>query len=107
MFTLDGFDNTAWFLTCYQFFIYGILAFIHLGVAGLEQRRYEEEKSPDSLNYSFPSFKCELSLIFVTCFSNSYNNGSIELCCGLFKLSVSSFDGMIFHIERIFNSEHK
>ena len=41
MFTLEGFDNTAWFLTCYQFFIYGILAFVHLGIAGLEQRRFE------------------------------------------------------------------
>lgn len=39
MFTLKGFDNTAWFLTCYQFFIYGILAFVHLGISGLEQRR--------------------------------------------------------------------
>jgi len=42
MFTLKGFDNTAWFLTCYQFFIYGILSFIHLGVAGLEQRRFDK-----------------------------------------------------------------
>jgi len=39
MFTLKGFDNTAWFLTCYQFFVYAILAFIHLGFAGLEQHR--------------------------------------------------------------------
>ena len=40
MFTLKGFDNTAWFLTCYQFFVYGILSFVHLGFAGLDQRRY-------------------------------------------------------------------
>ncbi|CAF0889261.1 unnamed protein product [Adineta steineri] len=39
MFTLKGFDNTAWFLTCYQFFVYSILSFIHLGFAGLDQRR--------------------------------------------------------------------
>ncbi|CAF1151736.1 unnamed protein product [Adineta ricciae] len=39
MFTLKGFDNTAWFLTCYQFFVYGILSFVHLGFAGLDQRR--------------------------------------------------------------------
>lgn len=39
MFTLKGFDNTAWFLTCYQFFVYAILSFIHLGFSGLEQRR--------------------------------------------------------------------
>jgi adenosine 3'-phospho 5'-phosphosulfate transporter B3 len=39
MFTLKGFDNTAWFLTCYQFFVYAILSFIHLGFAGLDQRR--------------------------------------------------------------------
>jgi hypothetical protein len=40
MFVLPGFDNTVWYLTCYQFFIYAILAFIHLGVAGLKQRRF-------------------------------------------------------------------
>ncbi|CAF1545762.1 unnamed protein product, partial [Rotaria sordida] len=39
MFTLDGFDNTAWFLTCYQFLVYAVLSFIHLGISGLEQRR--------------------------------------------------------------------
>ncbi|CAF3851403.1 unnamed protein product [Rotaria sp. Silwood1] len=39
MFTLDGFDNTAWFLTCYQFLVYATLSFIHLGISGLEQRR--------------------------------------------------------------------
>ncbi|UJR14986.1 hypothetical protein I4U23_001964 [Adineta vaga] len=39
MFTLKGFDDTAWFLTCYQFFVYAILSFIHLGFAGLDQRR--------------------------------------------------------------------
>jgi len=40
MFTLQGFENTAWFLTCYQFFVYAILAFVHLGFAGLDQRRF-------------------------------------------------------------------
>ncbi|CAF1409503.1 unnamed protein product [Rotaria magnacalcarata] len=39
MFTLDGFENTAWFLTCYQFLVYAFLSFIHLGIAGLDQRR--------------------------------------------------------------------
>jgi hypothetical protein len=39
MFTLEGFRNTAWFLTCYQFFVYAILSFIHLGFTGLGQRR--------------------------------------------------------------------
>ncbi|CAF2895882.1 unnamed protein product [Rotaria sp. Silwood2] len=39
MFTLDGFENTAWFLTCYQFLVYSVLSFVHLGITGLEQRR--------------------------------------------------------------------
>ncbi|CAF3226659.1 unnamed protein product [Rotaria socialis] len=39
MFTLDGFENTAWFLTCYQFLVYAFLSFIHLGITGLDQRR--------------------------------------------------------------------
>ncbi|CAF3767627.1 unnamed protein product [Rotaria sordida] len=39
LFTLKGFSNTAWFLTCYQFFIYGILSFMQLGFIGLSQRR--------------------------------------------------------------------
>jgi len=39
MFTLNGFDDTAWFLTCYQFFVYAILSFIHLNIAGFNQRR--------------------------------------------------------------------
>jgi hypothetical protein len=39
IFTLEGFRKTAWLLTCYQFFIYGFLAFIQLGFSGLSQRR--------------------------------------------------------------------
>ncbi|CAM4757918.1 unnamed protein product [Rotaria magnacalcarata] len=39
LFTLDGFKNTAWFLSCYQFFIYGILAFLQIGFSGLNQRK--------------------------------------------------------------------
>ena len=38
MFTLKGFENTAWFLTCYQFFVYAILAFIHLSLTGWRQQ---------------------------------------------------------------------
>lgn len=39
LFTLDGFKNTSWFLSCYQFFVYGILAFVQIGWKGLEQRK--------------------------------------------------------------------
>ncbi|CAF3734280.1 unnamed protein product [Rotaria sp. Silwood1] len=39
LFTLEDFRNTSWFLSCYQFFIYGILSFIQLGFSGLSQRR--------------------------------------------------------------------
>ncbi|CAF2930154.1 unnamed protein product [Rotaria sp. Silwood2] len=30
LFTLEGFKNTSWFLSCYQFFIYGVLSFIQI-----------------------------------------------------------------------------
>ncbi|CAF3665376.1 unnamed protein product [Rotaria sp. Silwood1] len=39
LFTLEGFKNTSWFLSCYQFLIYGVLSFIQIGFAGLRQRR--------------------------------------------------------------------
>ncbi|CAM4859815.1 unnamed protein product [Rotaria socialis] len=39
LFTLDGFEHTSWFLSCYQFFIYGVLAFLQIGFSGLNQRR--------------------------------------------------------------------
>lgn len=39
LFTLKGFNDTAWFLSCYQFFLYGIMAFAQLGWDGLNQRR--------------------------------------------------------------------
>ncbi|CAF0735074.1 unnamed protein product [Adineta steineri] len=39
IFTLEGFNTTAWFLTCYQFLIYALLAFLQIGYAGLNQRR--------------------------------------------------------------------
>jgi len=40
LFTLEGFKNTAWFLSCYQFFIYGFLSFTQMGFAGISQRRF-------------------------------------------------------------------
>ncbi|UJR31688.1 hypothetical protein I4U23_019169 [Adineta vaga] len=39
LFTLKGFSETAWFLTCYQFLIYSVLSFSQIGFVGLSQRR--------------------------------------------------------------------
>ncbi|CAF1117830.1 unnamed protein product [Adineta ricciae] len=39
LFTLKGFGETAWFLTCYQFLVYSVLSFRHIGFVGLSQRR--------------------------------------------------------------------
>ncbi|CAF1076076.1 unnamed protein product [Adineta ricciae] len=39
IFTLKGFSETAWFLTCYQFLVYSVLSFRHIGFVGLSQRR--------------------------------------------------------------------
>ena len=41
LFTLDGFGDTAWFLSCYQFLIYGLLSFSQIGLAGFKQRRWQ------------------------------------------------------------------
>jgi len=39
LFTLEGFGKTSWFLSCYQFLIYGCLSFTQIGFSGLRQRR--------------------------------------------------------------------
>ncbi|CAF1160914.1 unnamed protein product, partial [Didymodactylos carnosus] len=39
LFTLNGFRGTAWFLTCYQFFVYSVLSVIQLGLSGVSNRR--------------------------------------------------------------------
>jgi len=41
LFTLEGFNDTAWFLSCYQFMVYAILSFSQLGFAGLNQQRFK------------------------------------------------------------------
>ena len=64
LFILPGFDKTAWFLTCYQFFVYGILAFAHMGLSGVRQRRYAYGSS----GLPLPSFDIEERVIDRTSF---------------------------------------